>query len=448
MRNLSVAFILGAILTAGPAAAPAQAGKSSSSSGGRSYSAGSRGGGFSSRPAAGRSYGSGNPFGGRSSNSRSSPATSWPRSTPAPVPRTSPAPAGRGYSSGTPWSTGKPQTNWPARPPSYSPPKGKSYGSGSPSATAPAGRPPGASGRPGADWDRGAAEAQRRAESQRSYTQRPPATTGTPPRTNPTPPGTPDNSSSRPGGPPRTSYPDRGSPTPPRPGGTWDRAAAEAQRRAASRRAYTAGQRPRPNYTDPAGQSHPINPADRRVEELRRQLDRERWVNRELRRRDVFGPYYDRPLVVYHDPYSSLFWWWLLSQSLDQQARWAYHHRTDMDPDRYRDLVKQNADLENRVHDLEAKGVARDPTYRPSEVSPDLMYTDGFVNAVYNPQRVPLDWRAMFVFLGKALLVIAVLAFLVWLVFIKRWGATPLPAAGPSGGAGSRDQTSPFRKGP
>jgi len=34
-------------------------------------------------------------------------------------------------------------------------------------------------------------------------------------------------------------------------------------------------------------------------------------------------PHWYRPVVVYHDPYSRFFWWWLLDRSLDDQAWWA-----------------------------------------------------------------------------------------------------------------------------
>ena len=42
-------------------------------------------------------------------------------------------------------------------------------------------------------------------------------------------------------------------------------------------------------------------------------------------------------MVVYHDPYNSWFWWWLLDQSLETRALWAYNHRLDMDQARYHD---------------------------------------------------------------------------------------------------------------
>jgi len=64
------------------------------------------------------------------------------------------------------------------------------------------------------------------------------------------------------------------------------------------------------------------------------------------------------------------------------------------------------------------------------------MYTDQYVEAVYNPVPTrpapnPSSGHALRTLL-KIVLIIAVLAFLVWLVFIKRWGGdapTPRPAS-------------------
>jgi hypothetical protein len=100
-----------------------------------------------------------------------------------------------------------------------------------------------------------------------------------------------------------------------------------------------------------------------------------------------------------------------------------------MDDGRYHALLNHNAQLEARVHQLEAQGVQRDPAYAPQGLDPDLMYTDQYVNAVYNPHRGSFSLWGAIRFLLIALLILAVLAFLTWLIFFKRWGATgPAPA--------------------
>ena len=174
-------------------------------------------------------------------------------------------------------------------------------------------------------------------------------------------------------------------------------------------------------------------------------MNDERWTNRELRRQQWYGSYAPRPVVVYSDPYSSFFWWWLLDQSVQQQSLWAYHHRDVMDAARYQELLAKNSQLETRIRELEAKGAARNPSYAPSNLDPDLMYTDEYVTAAYNPQPTPAaapvreisgeshaapapdvgaarrkasGWRIF----ANVLIAAGVLALLIWLAFFKRWG--------------------------
>jgi hypothetical protein len=427
-RFLLVVAVGAALLLAGPAADTARAGKSGYSSGGggrsfsspsgRSYSSGSRGG--SSFSPSGKSYSSGgSSFGGRGGSSFSKPSGGRSYSsgsggspkpfTPSPsAGRSSPAP-----SSGSPGGFSSPSRTSGG----YTSPSGKSYSSGgSSSPTRPAS--PG-----GTSW--------------------PPSGYTSPSGKSYIPGSRPGGSVTTPGGAPPSAG------TRPR-GGGFDSAAAQAQRREESRAAFTKGQAPKPTYTDPKGTVRDVDPTDRRVEDLRRQLDHEQWVNRQLRERQFYGNYYSRPVVVYHDPYSSFFWWWLLDQSLETRAMWAYNHQQVMDETRYRDLLARDAQLEARVRQLEAQGAPRNPAAAPPGMQPDLMYTDSYVDSVYNPQppagaqpapvpsAVPVPapypvprhtpaayfWHGVRVLL-YGLLVIGVLAFLIWLVFIKRWGGTP-----------------------
>jgi hypothetical protein len=137
-----------------------------------------------------------------------------------------------------------------------------------------------------------------------------------------------------------------------------------------------------------------------------------------------FGNYSYRPWVYYHDPYSSLFWWWLLDRSIDEQAYWAYHHRYDMDPTRYDALMASNQQLQTRVSQLETQQVARDPSYTPPSLSTnqDLMYSDQYVNQSYqNYQNRPTHaGKAAFWVFGVPV-AIGFSVFFVWFVFFKRW---------------------------
>jgi hypothetical protein len=135
---------------------------------------------------------------------------------------------------------------------------------------------------------------------------------------------------------------------------------------------------------------------------------------------NIFGGYSYRPWVTYNDPYSSLFWWWLLDRSLDDQAWWAYHHRHDMDPARYQALMANNQQLEARVAQLEAQQQApRDPAYTPTGLDRDLMYSDQYVAQAYS-NRSTRSGSAAFWILGVPLAA-GCCGFLIWLIWFKRW---------------------------
>ncbi len=238
-----------------------------------------------------------------------------------------------------------------------------------------------------------------------------------------------------------------------------------------SRAKYQRAQEPKPSYVDNSGKRQTINPTDPRVGQLRRELDRQKWVNRDLREQTRYGNYYTNystlwPVgVVYHDSFSNYFWLWLLAQNLDTRASWAYNHYDAMDQSRYREMLARDANLEARIRQLETEKAQRNPTYVPSGIDADLMYNDEYVDAVYNPTSSsstagydgstsdtgrgrgsntssgpvsfpnspytpsgPYSSRPVTIpptflhTLFTLALLLGILAALVWLVFFKRWG--------------------------
>ena len=169
---------------------------------------------------------------------------------------------------------------------------------------------------------------------------------------------------------------------------------------------------PRPSYRV---QPPPITHYERRVYIP----DTEVIVTRPVRRHTVFYPYESRPVVIYRDPYNSLFWWWLLDRSLEDRAQWAYHHRYDMDPGRYQTLLAENQELEARVQQLESQQVARNPDYVPPGLDRDLMYSDRAVEHAYSNRPTTAGRIAFGVFAIPVL--IALVCFFIWFIFIKRW---------------------------
>lgn len=80
---------------------------------------------------------------------------------------------------------------------------------------------------------------------------------------------------------------------------------------------------------------------------------------------------------------------------------WVYNHRSEMDDQRYQELKSKNAQLEQKVKELEQKGVVKDPTYAPPGIDHDLMYSDDYVKSV----REEDDHSTFWIFLGLLTLV-------------------------------------------
>ncbi len=201
----------------------------------------------------------------------------------------------------------------------------------------------------------------------------------------------------------------------------FDHHAGQSQHKLESKKNFEKGKTPASTYTDSKGKIHDIDPRDRRIHTLREQLTEEKLRNRNLRERQFYNNYYSRPIVVYHDPYSSLFWYWLLDRTIEQQALWAYHHRLDMDAARYNDLLSKNAELAGRIRALESQNTPRNSTYTPPGMADhDLMYTDEYVSAAYNPQHIEEDSNVLMILL-YVFLILAIVALLIWLIFVKKW---------------------------
>lgn len=204
----------------------------------------------------------------------------------------------------------------------------------------------------------------------------------------------------------------------------FDSLGTKEQMKVESRNLYNQGTTSRTSYKTSSGKTATIDPKDAKINQLRSQLTHERWVNREYRQQQFYGSYYTRPVVIYNDPYPSFFWWWLLDRSLEERALWAYHHRQQMDAARYNALLAKDAQLEARIRQLEAQGVARDPKYTPAGMDTDLMYSNEYVDAVYNPAPTVHDGDStgFWVFLQVLfwIFLICLVVFMVWFVFFNR----------------------------
>lgn len=214
---------------------------------------------------------------------------------------------------------------------------------------------------------------------------------------------------------------------------------AAEQKKAESRAAYQKATAPKDTYVTPKGETKKIDVNDPQTKKVQDTYAKnpEKWVNRKSRVDDAYHDYYNRPqpTIVYrdHHDFNPWFWMWLSDRALDDRAAWYYHHRGDIDEQRYKDALAKDAQLEARIRDLEAKKTPRDPGYSPPGLDPDLQYDDGFCDGVFNPQPAPHNstpiswggfWHGLWVvvkWVFGIILVLILLGVLYWLVFEFRW---------------------------
>lgn len=205
---------------------------------------------------------------------------------------------------------------------------------------------------------------------------------------------------------------------------SFDSLAISDAKKVESRANYQKANKPAESYKTPKGETKKIEPSDKQAAKVRDSLDQNKWSKRTEREEAFYSRYRPTvPLVVhYSDPYNSMFNYWLLSQSLDTMSLYILHHQAQMDQQRLKDLYARNSDLEARVKALQEKGVQPDESWEPEGVDPDLLYSDEYVDATYNPtageveeyeygDNRPRWWVVLIVFI---VLIVLFVAFAVW----------------------------------
>jgi len=135
--------------------------------------------------------------------------------------------------------------------------------------------------------------------------------------------------------------------------------------------------------------------------------------------------YSSQPTYYVGGGYSSSFWWMMSEWSAERRAAWFYHNQHNIERDAYERGLRDSA-VAAEVARLRARNEAVNSSYVDLQFAdnPDLMYDQKYVEAAYNPTIVPPsqpgDGSGVLVFFG-ILAGLAVIAGLVWLIFVKRW---------------------------
>lgn len=216
---------------------------------------------------------------------------------------------------------------------------------------------------------------------------------------------------------------------PNKPKNNFDSVAAQAKKREESRKVYTKSNESRNTYKTPSGTTVNVDKSAKQTKVVRDSLDQNEFNNRKQRVEHHYHRHYgsrydsyrNRPYIDVGGGYSTLFWWSMLDWQLDRQAMWLYHHQNTVNQQLYAETLAQNANLKAEVDKLKANNVAVDPNYVDNEYkdNPDLMYSDEYVEAVYNPTTKANNPRLGLAF--AILFGLAVVAILIYVVFFHQF---------------------------
>lgn len=229
----------------------------------------------------------------------------------------------------------------------------------------------------------------------------------------------------------------------------FDSAANNARQQEESAKKFKASTTPKSEYKTPTGQTVAINSNDAGVKTIRQNLDPERYATRSTRVEhhyhnyygDRYGYYRTQPYVYVGGGYDSIFWYAMMDWSLERRAMWMYNHQNTINQQLYAQQMADNAQLRAEVEALKLRGQAVNPHYVDPEFTadPDVMYSEDYVNAAYNPEPEPvvstppvgrgivheqrvlvqssgMGWILLYVFGGLGLT-----ALFVYIVFIHDW---------------------------
>lgn len=220
----------------------------------------------------------------------------------------------------------------------------------------------------------------------------------------------------------------------------YDTLAKADAKKAESRANYEKSNEPAPSYKTSTGKEVKIDPKDKQIDNLRKDLDHQKWVNRQQREDSFYQRYTSSPsyrVIHYSDPFHPALNYWLAAQTVDMMAMFIYHHQLTMDQARINAMYAQNAALRSKVAAMEAQQMQRDPGWIPPGIDRDLIYDDDYVDAVYNPQSQSVTeyhydgrgfWSALWGFCKWCFYIVltlvimcAIIKLLQYVLFVRRW---------------------------
>ncbi|CAE7860254.1 RARS [Symbiodinium microadriaticum] len=155
---------------------------------------------------------------------------------------------------------------------------------------------------------------------------------------------------------------------------------------------------PKPSYTTSSGKTVNVRTNSSTVKSIRSKPSSYYTpAARETRYTTVINNYgYSHPYSWYHTQphyyvgggYSSAFWYIMLNEwSAERRARWLYHNRASIEQDAY-ERGMRDAAVASELAKLKAANTSVNPDYVDSQIAdnPDIMYSQDYVEAAYNPE--------------------------------------------------------------
>ena len=261
---------------------------------------------------------------------------------------------------------------------------------------------------------------------------KPPTTGSKPPSTSSQKPKFGQNNSNTSARPPTTQR--NPSTSSQRPGSTSQKSSkAKALSRQASQIRYEETKKatapPKSSYTTSNGKTVNIRKDSKAVETIRSRPSSYYTPQQRTHRTEIhfnnygyshpYDYYYSRPTYYVGGGYSSAFWWMMQEWSAERRARWLYNNQANIERSAY-ERGMQDAAVAAEIARLQSEGAAANPNYIDPEFAenPDLMFTQDYVEASYNPTRVPPSGGSWVVW---AFFSIIILGVLFWLFFVKKW---------------------------
>lgn len=178
---------------------------------------------------------------------------------------------------------------------------------------------------------------------------------------------------------------------------------------------------PKPSFTTPSGKPKTIDPKSPAVNVVRKNTSPQEYTNYQNRSTVFYAPYSASP-TNYHDSFSPFLWGWMFSSSLNShdRASWMYHHKDEMDEQRYKDMLAKDSQLQLEIDKLKQSNVKVNPEYVPEQLkkNPDIMYDKSFVEASYNPDLSVKESNSCYSVFYYTFYIF-VFVFVLWFFFFK-----------------------------